>query len=189
MTTATLPLRYEITNTGATTGASTLRQICQTVISEGGYNNFGTTQTIGTGLNTFRCTTGGVYYPVASIRLAADRLDAIVIPTQVDILSPSVNYYRWQLILNPTLVGATWAGTSPTGTVQTDTATTSYTGGTVVESGYASSRVVETLGFINLFQLQLGRTLTGVSDIVTLVIGSTNNNADVLAQLGWQELT
>jgi hypothetical protein len=37
MTTATLNPRYEITNTGATSGASTMKQICSTVISEGGY--------------------------------------------------------------------------------------------------------------------------------------------------------
>jgi hypothetical protein len=36
MTTAILPIRYEITNTGTTASASTLKQICCTVISEGG---------------------------------------------------------------------------------------------------------------------------------------------------------
>jgi hypothetical protein len=39
------------------------------------------------------------------------------------------------------------------------------------------------------FQLQLGRTLAGVSDTCTLVMTATSNNADVLAQLAWQELT
>jgi len=37
MTTATLPLRCEITNTGTTGSASMLRQICASVISEGGF--------------------------------------------------------------------------------------------------------------------------------------------------------
>jgi hypothetical protein len=36
ITTASLPLSCEITNTGATTSTSTLKQICSTVISEGG---------------------------------------------------------------------------------------------------------------------------------------------------------
>lgn len=188
MTTATLPVRYEITNTGVTSGSSTMKQICTTVISEGGYNQSGPTESIGTGTTSFNCTTGGVYYPVASIRLNSSRLDAIVAPTQVDILSPTVNYYRWILLKNTTLTGATWAGTSTTGTVQYDTAATALSGGSIVESGFATSRSISNLQS-TYFQNQLGRTLAGVSDIFTLAIAATNNNAGVLAQLGWQELT
>jgi hypothetical protein len=36
ITTAILPVRYEITNTGATSGSSSLKQICSSVVSEGG---------------------------------------------------------------------------------------------------------------------------------------------------------
>jgi hypothetical protein len=46
MTTATLPLRHEIKNTGITTSNSTLSQICSTVISEGGYQLYGSQQAI-----------------------------------------------------------------------------------------------------------------------------------------------
>ena len=189
MTTATLPIRYEITNTGATSGASMMTQICSTVISEGGYNSYGTTQSAGTGTTTKRLASLGTYYPVVSIRLAPTRLDSIVLPRQVDVLSPTVNYYRWVLLLNPTLTNATWAGTSPTGTVQYDTAATAISGGIEIQSGYASSRELVELSAIDFFQFQLGRTLAGVSDIVTLALAATSNNADVLSQLGWQELT
>jgi hypothetical protein len=189
MTTATLPIRYEITNTGATSGASMMTQICSTVISEGGYNNFGTTQTAGTGTTTRRLVSAGTYYPIVSIRLAPSRLDSIVFPRQVDVLSPSVNYYRWTLLQNATLTGATWAGTSPTGTVQYDTAATAVTGGIEVQTGYAAARELTQLSAIDFFQFQLGRTLAGVSDTVTLALAATANNADVLAELGWQELT
>ena len=189
MTTATLPIRYEITNTGATAGASMMTQICSTVISEGGYNNFGTTQTAGTGTTQKRLTTGGTYYPVVSIRLASTRLDSIVFPRQIDVLSPTVNYYRWTLLQNATLTGATWAGTSPTGTVQYDLAATAITGGIEIQTGYAAARELAQLSAIDFFQFQLGRTLAGVSDTVTLALAATTNNADVLAELGWQELT
>jgi hypothetical protein len=37
METAILPVRYEIENTETTADSSTLKQICSTVISEGGY--------------------------------------------------------------------------------------------------------------------------------------------------------
>ena len=190
MTTAILPVRYEITNTAATTSSSMLRQICSTVISEGGYNAFSTTETAGTGITPFRLVTAGTYYPVVSIRLASSRLDSIILPRQVDILSPTVNYYRWVLLLNPTLTGATWAGTSATGSVQYDLAASAnaVTGGTQLASGYISSRELSTLG-TDFFSFQLGRTLAGVSDVVTLALAATSSNADVLAQIGWQEIT
>ena len=189
MTTATLPIRYEITNTGVTANASMMTQICSTVISEGGYNNFGTTQSAGTGTTPKRLSNSGTYYPIVSIRLNSSRLDSIVFPRQIDVLSPSVNYYRWVLLQNPTLTGATFATTSPTGTVDIDTAATAISGGIEIQSGYASSRELAQLSAVDYFQFQLGRTLAGVSDIVTLAIAATANNADVLAELGWQELT
>lgn len=188
MTTATLPVRYEITNTGPTGSTSTMRQICSSVISEGGYTQSGPTETAGTGINVIRLATSGTYYPIASIRLASSRLDAIAAPTQIDILSPTVNYYRWAVLKNATLTGATWAGTSSTGSVQYDTAATAVSGGTEIASGYVSSRELTSLN-ATYFQNQLGRTLAGVSDTVTLALTATSNNADVLAQLGWQELT
>jgi hypothetical protein len=189
MTTATLPIRYEITNTANTASASQMTQICSTVISEGGYNNFGTTQTAGTGTTQKRLTNANTYYPIVSIRLAPTRLDSIVFPRQIDVLSPSVNYYRWTLLENATLTGATWAGTSPTGTVQYDLAATAVSGGIEIQTGYASARELTQLSATDFFQFQLGRTLAGVSDTVTLAIAATANNADVLAELGWQELT
>jgi hypothetical protein len=188
MTTATLPVRYEITNTAGTTGASMMRQICATVISEGGYNAFTYSETAGRGTSVLRLSSSGTYYPVVSIRLDSTRLDAIVLPRQVDVLSPTVNYYRWKLMLNPTLTGANWAGHSSSGTVEYDTAATAISGGTELQAGYVSSRELSELG-ADAFAFQLGRTLAGVSDIVTLAMAATSNNADVLAQIGWQEIT
>jgi hypothetical protein len=188
MTTATLPVRYEITNTAGTTSVSMMRQICSTVISEGGYNAFTYSETAGRGTSVLRLSSAGTYYPVVSIRLDSTRLDAIVLPRQVDVLSPTVNYYRWKLVLNPTLTNATWAGHSASGTVEYDTAATALSGGTELQAGYVSSRELSELG-ADAFAFQLGRTLAGVSDIVTLAMAATSNNADVLAQIGWQEIT
>jgi hypothetical protein len=189
MQTATLPIRYEITNTGATAQASTMKQICCSVMSEAGYNEIGYTETAGTGVTTKRVTSAGTYIPLVSIRMNSSRLDSVVNPTQVDILSPSVNYYRWALLLNATLTGATWTGTTATGAVDVDSAATAVSGGTEVAAGYADARTAITLESQGIFQYQLGRTLANVSDTLTLVITSTSNNADVLGEIGWQVLT
>lgn len=190
MTTATLPLRYEITNTGPTSGPSTMTQICNTVISEGGYTQIGVIESAGTGIsNEITLTTKGVYYPIASIRLAPSRLDAIVCPKQIDLLGIGENYYRWVLLKNATLTGATWAGTSSTGSVQYDTAATDVTGGIEIESGFAFSKSNIQFGDGINFNDQLGRTLAGVSDTVTLAVTAASNSVKIYGQLGWQELT
>lgn len=189
MTTATLPISFEIFTTTAQPLPSTMRQICSSVISEGGYNSYGTTQLAGVGITPKRLTTAGTYYPVVSIRMATSRIDSIIVPRQIDILSPTVNYYRWVLLQNASLTGATWANTSATGTVEYDLAATAVSGGQEIQSGYVSSRELSELGAVDFFQYQLGRTIAGVSDTVTLALTATSNNADVLAQLGWQELT
>lgn len=187
MGSATLPCRYEITNTGATSGASTMQQICTTVISEGGYNMPAATTAAGTGITTKRLATLGTYYPIVSIRLNSSYLNSIVKVNQIDILSPTVNYYRWVLLRNATLTGATWAGTGSTTRVDVDLAATAVSGGTEMQSGYASSRELAELFGDNIYA-QLGRTVAGVSDTYTLALAATSNNADVLAQMGWQEI-
>lgn len=189
MTTATLPIRYEITNL-ATTGSGTLRQICSTVISEGGYSQEGPTEAAGTGINNGKTLTNKeTYYAIASVRLAPTRLDAIVWPRQVDILGVGENYFRWVVLKNPTLTGATWAGTSASGSVQYDTAATTVSGGTEIQSGFAFSKSATFLGDGTNFQDQLGRTLAGVSDVITLAVASDSPSVKVYGQLGWQELT
>ena len=104
-------------------------------------------------------------------------------------MSPSVNYYRWSLVLNPTLTGATWAGSSQTGIVDYDLAATAVSGGTEIAAGFADARTAIVLQSQNIFQYQLGRTLANVSDVVTLQITSVSNNADVLGEIGWQILS
>jgi hypothetical protein len=94
------------------------------------------------------------------------------------------------LLLNTTLTGATWTGTSATGSVEydIDARINPVTNGTEVASGYISSRELSVLG-ADFFSFQLGRTLSGVSDVISLALAATSNNADVLAQIGWQEVT
>jgi hypothetical protein len=187
MGSATLPCRYEITNTGATSGASTLQQICTTVISEGGYISTTQVYTAGTGITPKRLSSAGTYYPIVSIRLDSTHLNSIVKLHQVDILSPTVNYYRWIVLKNATLTGATWTSTFSTARVDVDTGATAVSGGTEMESGYIASRELASLSLDNIYG-QLSRTLAGVSDTFTLVMTATSNNADVLAQIGWQEI-
>jgi hypothetical protein len=109
ITTASLPLRYEMTNVAATTGASTLKQVCSTVISEGGYELRGAQLSAGTPITTPKTlTTAGTFYPIVSIRLKSTRLDAIVILTAISILGITNNAnYKWEVVASGTTTGGT----------------------------------------------------------------------------------
>ena len=79
ITTASLPVRYEISNTGITTSVSNLKQICSSVVSEGGYELRGIQQAVGIAVTSPRTlTTEGTFYPIISLRLktSPNRLDA-----------------------------------------------------------------------------------------------------------------
>lgn len=192
MTTASLPIRYEIENTAATSGASTMKQICATVISNGGYTRKTENWTAS------RATQVGVagdYYPIVSIRLASGRTDSVIVPCAVSILGRSAGDYEYALIRNATLTGNTWAThTDSTGNVQYNISETALTGGTIVQQGFFSSsnQATATISLGELFRwdLQLGRTNadTPVSDTLTLAVRSLGGTQNVVGSLSWFDL-
>jgi hypothetical protein len=191
MTTATLNPRYEITNTGATSGASTMKQICSTVISEGGYNPATSINYVPNSIAPTRITTGNVYTALASIRLNPAYPDAVVVPSQIDLLLVDVQYGTFQLVLNASNVVAntgSWSN-AVSSVVQYNTSALQIGDGTVVYSGLTSSRDTIAITEDIKRRLQLSRTATGTPDILTLCVGYQSNNADLLWKFGWEELT
>lgn len=189
MTTAILPVRYEIENTGAAASASTLTQICSTVISEGGYDQK-------TPLSWARMTTETAvstsFEPLVSIRLKSTALGAVVIPSVFNALPVgSVLDYEVALIKNATLTTPTW--TSLTNNVEYDTASLTMTGGTIVQSTFVSgSNQGSGLGSGDLeynFALQLGVSTAGVSDIYTLAARTISGTDDIIGSLSFYDLT
>jgi hypothetical protein len=187
MTTATLNPRYEITNTGATSGASTMKQICSTVISEGGFSpttklGYVTNNTIAT-----RVSSANTLTALCSIRLNPAYPDAVVLPAQLDILSLDVRYGQFQLIENATFT-ASFSNVAGS-VVQTAIHSNVITDGTVVYAGLTSSRDEVEIGDDIKRRLQLWRTAAGNTSTLTLAVAYTSANADLLWKLGWEELT
>lgn len=193
MTTASLPIRYELENTGAVDGNNEMRQICATVISEGGYQGRSLNYSVAIPFTQLRdLPSANVFYPVISIRLKPDRLDSIVIPDNIDLIGITNNAsYLYELRLNASIPGNNWANVSVTGSVQYDREATSVTGGTVLNSGYLQTGTKGgqiTFGSIDDFNIQLGRTIDGVSDTLTLAVLTDTAGADVGGVMGWNEL-
>ena len=195
ITTASLPLRYEITNTGATSGASTLKQICSTVLSEGGYELTGLQQAVGIPINSPRTLgTAGTFYPVISLRLKTTRLDGIAILSALSAMPITTGNYNWQLIATGTTTGGTWVSAGTNSSVEYNITGTTFAGGRILASGFfnATNQGSSQIDLLKeaLFKFQLERNgLTATPFELTLIIASDSASDTVVASLDWEEVS
>ncbi len=200
ITTATLPIRAEIINTDTTVSSSTLKQICSTVLSEGGYQLHGQSTEAKLPIASPRdLTVTSTKYPVISIRLKSNRLDGVVILDSLNVLGITNNAnYCWEIIQGGSTTGGSWvsAGTSTSSLVEYNITATGYSlgDGEVLTAGYAvgsnQGSQMSQLQRENLFEYQLERNSFTSTPYELILVASTNNaGADVLASLGWQETT
>ncbi len=202
MQTACLPIRYEIRNTTTGTGGS-LKQICSTVISEGGYENSSYITHAGWQNAVYSIPSGSsrTYLPLITIRLKSGRYDSIVIPCQLALLLGSADNLQYKIILNGTLGGTgnnlpTWRSVNTLSNVEYDISANSLTGGIELNSAYVYQNGVLSLSSRNDFNLQLGKYFNGdlttyASDtlsIVSSLIKKTDSAYDISAMLGWYDI-
>lgn len=195
ITTASLPLRYEITNTGVTASSSTLKQVCSTVISEGGYELRGAQQAVGTPITTpTSLAVAGTYYPVVSIKLKTTRLDGVVILTALSIMGVATGIYNWQLIAGGTTTGGAWVPASAASSVEYNITGTSFAGGRVLASGFltSSAQASVSLDILKeaLFSFQLERdSFTSTPYELTLVVSASTNTELIYSSMDWEEIS
>lgn len=191
MTTAVLPIRYEIFNGNTGSTGSTMRQICSTVISEGGYSGRSVRHSVGVGLTSSAgmktLQNSSTYYPVLSIRLSASRTDSVVVPTQLEIVTNDKVPWHYKLLLNPTLTAPSW-NTHSNGTIEFDTSATGIAGGEEIRGGLFTENTVVQIDNPSSFNYQMGRSVGGTADVLTLAISCHQPNKTVSANIGWEEL-
>ena len=193
MTTACLPLRYEIFNTGATTSNSTMRKICSTVMSEGGYNQVTISRSVSNPI-AGKNLTNNIKNPMVSIRLRSGRLDSVAIPFMVNFYGLQATAYKFFIMRNVTsLDNVSWQTIDTTSSVEYDLSANTITGGeTVFEGIFKGQEVAHTINLTDNFNhtLQLTRTLGQANgDIFTIAVQPTTNNDDAIVALSWQEHT
>lgn len=191
ITTASLPVRYEIENTGATASASTMKQICANVISNGGYQRETERWTASRGSTSV----GTSFYPLVSIRLAPGRTDSVILPANIAVLPTASGNFEWALVRNSVLTDGTWVTHSHNNVQYSIDATAITTLGEIVREGYfaGSNQSVGSLQItegLDSYDIQLGRTNsdTPVSDILTLAIRAVSGSVTVLGSLAWYDL-
>jgi hypothetical protein len=196
MTTATLPVRYEITNTGATTGNSMMTQICSTVVSEGGFQLSGTgnpraaSHLIG---SPVRLPNDQTFLPIMSIRLKSTNLNAVVIPINYSIVPVAQSLFQYRVYKKAITSGGTWVSSALDSSVEYNLAPTALVSGDIAEQTFlnstnqtASAPTQETF----TFDYQLERNpFTGVAYEYVITMATTGTNQDIYASIEWQEIT
>lgn len=196
MTTANLPLRYEITATGAAGSAASLQQVCQSVSSEGGFetergNDFGDGN-----LTVVTPVGAGAWVPLISIRPKAT-FNAIVnramiLPEFTEVLAGSGSG-AWCLFYDPTtLTGGAWASVHASSVVESNLTATALTGGIPAAFGQAAGgagnvRNVHSRDLGVRYPLTLD--ISGANPkVLTLAGRSHAGNIDMSGAINWTEL-
>jgi len=190
MQTATLPLRIEIENTAATASSSSMKQICSTVISEGGYEQTSVERV------ARRSTTltgiGTSFVPLVSIRLASDSLGAVILPKQVRVLPIANGEYEIALVRNATLTGASY-NTTTFASVDFDVTATAMSGGDIVLNEYATASnqagAQAQNDLLYNFDMQLGATIAGTSDVYTVAVRILSGTGSAIGSLAFYDLS
>ena len=193
MTTATLPIRYEVTNTGASTGA-TLKQICSTVASEGGYSALSLARGASTAL-TGKNLSQTRFRPLINLRLKSGRTDGVVIPSEAMVYGLQQAAFKYAIIKGSSVNSPSWESLDDLSDVEYDTSADSInTIGTIVKEGIFVGDNKGGSTIINLMDmnhsLQLSRGIIdsdSAGDILTLAAISTTNNDDAVGSISWQE--
>ena len=199
ITTACLPVRAEIQNTGTTSSSSTLKIICTTVISEGGIEPKGKARAVGRTLsNPKDIPTAGTFVPIISIRLKDTRSDGIVLIRALQFFGVTNNTsYIWKVVSGGTLTGASWVSVGDDSSVEYDLSATAITGGTDFRLEYVnvasgSGAQISQIDPSDVYRYQLERNSFAASNkgiIFSIVATGISNGDNALGAIQWEEVT
>lgn len=193
MTTACLPVRMELENTGATASSSTYKQICTTVISEGGYALTGRPLSIGHRLDApYSLASSNTVYPIFSMRLKSTRLGGIVLPKNYSVGLTGNNNFRFMIIIGGVTTGGTWVDAGTNSSVEYNITATSIAGGNIAEwkQIIGSNQFAGVADVADPFAYQLERnTFTGTATELTICLTTSGNNVNVYGAVNWEEVT
>ncbi len=198
MATPSLPFRYEIVNTGTTASPTTLKEICCSLSSEGGYTLPGLEFSKSNGVITRAST---VRTPVFAIRLK-NSFNGKENRRTVKFISAGLYadtndaFFEVAHLENPTSITATWSDVSLTSGVEFSTDITAVTGNPehVIEATYlpvstgnrATNQVID-LGIINLHGFVSQNKASDNSEMFVIYATSFSGTTDVSAILTWVE--
>jgi len=187
MSTPSLPVRFEITNTGATASNTSMDQICTAVVSEGLTDPLGFVASTNLG-TTGTAITQDVATPLIAIRAKAAFNRMSIVPLGFSVLSTGGQNLLVELFIGGTISGGTWSSASDFTEVNTSGA--SLSGGQLLTSSYiaggtgqSGSSAVSTDIDTSLFA---AADVDGTVDPISLIITPLANDT-ILGSLTWKE--
>lgn len=192
-----LPVRYELDTPSS---GRNMLAICSSVSGESIVSPAGVAKSIDRGITTITAPSAGDFVPLISLRLKSTHLNAAVIPTAINVHSPTSANFLWRLYLNPTIAGTDAASWVPlaNSAVEYDisrTNTNLISGGTVLFSDYGGGGVPGGQGSPAQpgqtfdLQLRLGSDLQGVRDEYILAAAPISGiNQTLIGNIVFREL-
>lgn len=183
-----LPIRYQIGTTINQASNVSMKQICCTAISEGGYQPIGNVRSyIMTNTKTLLSAT---FTPVLSLRLKSQYGKYQINPVSYSILFPQGNdVVFYKIIYRGTITGANWQSASDYAEI--DSSGTAVTGGYTINSGFITSQVRTTFDTQATSVLNLQSDINGDCDILTIAcVAKTTGGTqpDIYASMDWREI-
>lgn len=185
MKSAQLPVTYEIIAGSSYAGSgATMKQICCSVISEGGYEAIGRESVAGTSLAGNDTNTSDVFVNLVTIRL--NDLNAIAVITGLDVLNISNADFEWGLFRNATIAGMSFSNS--VGSVSYDTVDANLTAtGTRVAGGYLGGKTAPANFGTSNWDYQIGLQNASTSDTYTLAVRATSTSKSAGGMIKWIE--
>jgi hypothetical protein len=199
MTTATLPVRYEIRgNNVAQSNTVSMRQICSTIISEGGFNPLGYPFSISNGTVGINITSTEKPLLVLLGNSVYNYYHENIVPTSWSLLTPDSNaptiIYRFRLYLAPNSPGTLGAiqnvNVNSRSAYTTSVSSFTTANSIVVDEGYVIGKNTFTVGsltdvFTNFTQVT--SNINNISDIFVLTAQTVSGSATVYGSINFTE--
>lgn len=194
--TANLPVRFELTATGAAAASAELKEICSSVVTEAagelerGYPFSANTGVAGP--RAFSTTP----FPVLAVRPKATfnglSNHGQLIMEALEVLAASgAGDFRWRLIYNPTITGGAWTSVHADSIAEFNITATAMSGGVPIQAGYLNAAVgSRTPKDVSQATIRLPWVVDGNNVQIPVAIECTDlsGNSEAEATLQWREL-
>lgn len=185
MKSARLPVSYELIAGSSYAGAgATMKQICASVISEGGYEAIGQEVVAATSFSGNSTNNANVFMNLVTVKL--NNLNTIAVITGLDVLNIANADFEWGLFKNATIAGMTFG--SSIGGVSYDTVDADLTAlGTRVAGGYLGGKTAPSSFGQSNWDYQIGLTNASTSDTYTLAVRTSSTSKNAAGMIKWIE--
>lgn len=191
--TASLPVRCELTNVAGTAGTHEFYQGSHSFATEGNTELLGRQNSISSAITGKTLTTANTFYPVVALRLKSTALSSVVLPDSFSGATLDNTNVFVRLVEGANVTGGTWVSYSDDSPVEYNITATGYTNGIPVETVFVSATNQGNIFHLNPRAItQIDRktttTLGDTSDTLIVAMASTNANKAAFASLGWIEV-